>query len=284
MIKTPNKKTYFSYFKLSLILIIVFSFTSVITAEDMKKSHEKKIKPYIVKIYATYQSYNSFYPWEKKRFNEQSAFGTVLDKNYILTTADTISDSTYIELKKNSDETKYPAHIVFVDYSSNIVLLKADDENFYNDLSSLPLGKGIKKSDSIELVQIQKNNSIKSIKGTLEKVSVEDSFIGWDKHLSYHLSIKLDQREHWADPVIKDGFLEGILTSYDANRFIAKVIPVELIKHFLHDISDGKYDGFPDSGFYWEPLKNPLSKECVGMYKNTTGVHVARVVPGSSAD
>jgi S1-C subfamily serine protease len=244
----------------------------------------KKEKPFIVKVYSTSQSYNSFYPWEKERASQRTAFGVIVENKYILTTSDTVADATYIEVKKISSEEKYKGRVKFVDYSSNLAVIGVDDESFFRDLVSIPLSGRLKKSDKVSILQIQDNNDLKAIDAVVEKISIEQSYLAWDEFLSYLLSVKLENRDHWSEPVIKGGKLAGIITSYDQSRSIADVIPAEVIRHFITDISDGRYDGFPDIGFYWEPLQNPCLKEYLSMDKSMTGVYISRIVPQSSAD
>ena len=65
----------------------------------------------IVKIFSSYQGFSSLYPWEKEKFSQRTAFGTLIDDKYIVTTADTVADYTYIELKKTTDDKKFQASV-----------------------------------------------------------------------------------------------------------------------------------------------------------------------------
>ena len=261
------------------LLLFILALILIISQEAMSSAQDN----FVVQIFSTYQSYNAFYPWVKDKFNTRTAFGTLLDNGYILTTADTITDFAFIELKKPQSEKKYSASVAYVDYECNIALLTSRDKEFYKDLMPIKLSGSLNKNATVNVIQIKSNNDINSVQGKVEKVSVEESYLGWDEHLSYLISVKLENRSHWAEPVLKDNNLAGIVTTYDSNRFLATVIPVELIKHFIKDISDKEYNGFPDPGFYWEPISNPLLKEHLGMKKNTTGIYITRVIPKSSA-
>ncbi len=42
---------------------------------------------------------------------------------------------------------------------------------------------------------------------------------------------------------------------------IGYMVPIDTVRHFLVDIADGRYDGFPQLGIYTEMLENPTSKE-----------------------
>jgi S1-C subfamily serine protease len=62
------------------------------------------------------------------------------------------------------------------------------------------------------------------------------------------------------------------------------MVPVPIIKHFLKDISDGKYDGFPEVGLLTQTMENPDIRRRYKMTDDKTGVLVAKVLLGSPAE
>jgi len=64
---------------------------------------------------------------------------------------------------------------------------------------------------------------------------------------------------------------------------IGYLVPSPIITHFLDDIKDGRYDGFPDDGLYIQSMENKNLKEYYKM-DGRTGVLVTHVIPGSSSD
>jgi hypothetical protein len=62
------------------------------------------------------------------------------------------------------------------------------------------------------------------------------------------------------------------------------MIPAPIIRHFLEDIEDGKFDGFPDLGILDDNLENEQSRRFRNMRKDQSGRLVTRVISGSSAD
>jgi hypothetical protein len=61
-------------------------------------------------------------------------------------------------------------------------------------------------------------------------------------------------------------------------------IPIPVVRHFLHNLDDGKYDGFPDSGLEISPLLSPAYRRERGLPPDRSGAVVNRVVPGGTAD
>ncbi len=57
--------------------------------------------------------------------------------------------------------------------------------------------------------------------------------------------------------------------------------PIEIVRHFLKDIEDGRYDGFPQLGVYTEMLENPTSKDYFKLDKDEGGILVVKILYGS---
>ena len=57
-----------------------------------------------------------------------------------------------------------------------------------------------------------------------------------------------------------------------------------IVRHFLANLEDGRYDGFPDSGLDTTPLLSPAYRRERGLPAGRSGVVVDRVAPGGTAD
>jgi hypothetical protein len=61
-------------------------------------------------------------------------------------------------------------------------------------------------------------------------------------------------------------------------------IPVPIVRHFLANLEDGRYDGFPDSGLQTASLLSPAYRRERGLPPGRSGVVVDRVAPGGTAE
>jgi len=56
-------------------------------------------------------------------------------------------------------------------------------------------------------------------------------------------------------------------------------VPEPIIKHFLDDLKDGKYDGFPYVGIWWNQSANPSLRERYGLKDYQGGLVIKDVLP-----
>jgi hypothetical protein len=64
---------------------------------------------------------------------------------------------------------------------------------------------------------------------------------------------------------------------------IGYLVPTVMVRHFIEDMKDGRYDGFADIGIATQKLENPALRRYYGLDENITGKLVDKVVYGSSA-
>jgi hypothetical protein len=84
-------------------------------------------------------------------------------------------------------------------------------------------------------------------------------------------------------PVVKAGKLAGLLKEYNTKSQTISVIPGPVIDHFLKDLEDGNYQGFPLLGFAMASAEDPQLRQFEGLEKEDGGVYVDRVLPDSPA-
>jgi hypothetical protein len=85
--------------------------------------------------------------------------------------------------------------------------------------------------------------------------------------------------------VVQEGLVVGVafqgFPGFDNMGFF---IPVPVVRHFLDDLKDGHYDGFPDSGLLTTPLLSPAYRRERKLPEGRSGVVVDQVAPDSTVD
>jgi S1-C subfamily serine protease len=271
------------YCSLYILFIYIIYLTPIYSAELKSTQLARQAA---VRITKNYISPNYSIPWKMKNYGTAVGSGAIIKGNMILTNAHVVSDATYIQVQKENDPVNYEAEVLFAGHDCDLALLKVKDNNFFEGTVSLELG------DIPDL---------KSIVATYgypvggERISITEGVVSRIEIGLYAHSKKLGLLMIQTDaainagnsggPVMQDGKIVGIAFQAMADSSnIGYMIPTPIINHFLDDIKDGRYDGFPDIGILTENMLNPSYREYLGMDKDKTGIIVTHVIQSSSAE
>jgi S1-C subfamily serine protease len=206
-------------------------------------------------IVTVHQEFNYVTPWKQENMSQSSGTCFVIANNIILTNAHNVSDCRFVELHKENLAKPFHARVVFVGHDCDLAVLTVEDKSFFDD--TVPL----------EFSEIPKVNSTVSTYGFPmggDRISVTEGVVSRIESDTYahsgaddHLVIQTDAAINPGNsggPVIQNGKVVGVAFQglQEADN-IGYMIPTTVIKHFLKDIQDGKYDGFGSLGVMFFP-------------------------------
>jgi hypothetical protein len=85
-------------------------------------------------------------------------------------------------------------------------------------------------------------------------------------------------------PAVIDGAIAGVISeSYKSLQNVNYMVPPPVIEHFLADVQDGRYDGFPELGVNSQGLENDSHRALYGLPMDNRGILAAGIVPESPA-
>ena len=88
---------------------------------------------------------------------------------------------------------------------------------------------------------------------------------GVDSHLVVQTDAAINPGNS-GGPVVQDGRVVGVaFQGYPGAENMGFFIPIPIVRHFLDDLKDGRYDGFPDSGLDTMPLLSPALRRERGL-------------------
>lgn len=239
---------------------------------------EDKIARSVVKIYATAETYSTYAPWNS---NTESRIGTgfVIRGRHILTNAHVVADHTFIEVQRDGKPDRYEARLVAVSHEADLALLAVKDKSFFDKDAYIPLG---------DLPKVHQEISVYGFPTGGDSLSVTKGIISRIEYLEYahsglsFQSIQIDAAINPGNsggPALADGKAIGVAMQVAANgeENIGYMIPPSVIRHFLADVEDDVYDGFPEFSAITEELINPALRKKYKLDKAQTGVMVTRV-------
>lgn len=243
----------------------------------------------LLKVNVTYQSFNLQIPWQKESAGGRRGLGIVLAKNRVLVTAQMVADSTYIEFELPDSGQKLPAKVEAVDYEANLALLAPNSPNkekdFFLGLTGVELDPSARIGDALSVWQSGRVGDLIVTPMRISKVMTQGYFVENAAFLVYEATgIIRSESNSFTLPVVKGGKLAGLLLRYDSKNQVATLLPAPIIEHFLKDVGDGKYDGFPSLGIELQVTQDEQFREYLGMKSGTPGVFISKVMKGGTAD
>ncbi len=241
------------------------------------------VKASIVKIFTVYQTFSYLEPWNES-VGRATGSGCIVEGNRILTNAHVVANRTYLEVQKYGERKRHRARVLFVSHQADLALLTVEDEHFFD---------GVRPLTFDALPYIRQEVAVYGFPSGGNTLSVTKGIVSRIEHHRYthsgesFLAIQVDAAINPGNsggPAMSEGRIVGVvMQSRKKSQNIGYLVPVPVIRHFLEDVSDGKYDGFAEIGIMTENLESPTLKAMYGLDENQTGQLVLYVTFNSEA-
>jgi S1-C subfamily serine protease len=243
----------------------------------------------LVKVNVAYQAHSLQMPWQKESAGGRRGLGVVMEGNRILVTAQMVADSTYIELELPDAGRKLPAKVLAVDYEANLALLAPDaparEKPFFASLRPVTVDTSARIGTDLAVWQTGRVGDLIVTPLRISKVMIQSYVVDNASFLVYEgIGIIRSEANSFTLPVIKGDKLAGLLLRYDSKNQVATILPAPIIEHFLKDVADGQYTGFPSLGVEFQLTLDDQFRDYLGMKPDQPGVYVSKVVKGASAE
>jgi len=243
--------------KILILLIFLFSFSSVYSSELNS----------IIKILVSSQNRNCYAPWRRGPTENRSGSGFVIKGGIIITNAHVVRNATTIVLVRMDKAKQYNASVKFISNECDLACLIPDDATFFDGLSELELGNMPELNDQVVVIGYPAGGEkISFTAGIISRLEYE-TYVqdGYAMNFVFQTDAAINPGNS-GGPVIKDGKVVGVAFQAQSNlQNVGYFIPYMVLKHFLDDISDGKYDGFPKMGLLYANMQNPIAREYYGI-------------------
>lgn len=268
---------------ISLSVLFLFFVSSV---PSFAWFRPRSIRRSVVKIYATIQRENYIMPWQSGHPINGTGTGFIINGRRILTNAHIVSDTRFIQLQKDGDSTRYEAKVLFVGHDCDLAVLTVDDPSFFDKTHPLNFAKTMPSlNDEVFVLGFPMGGTRLSItKGIVSRIDYNVyTHSGVDQHLVIQVDAAINPGNS-GGPVIFRNKVAGIaFQGMIWGENIGYGIPLPVINHFLEDIEDGTYHGYPELGVYTIDARNPALREDLSMTDDMSGTVVSFVDPLHSA-
>jgi len=248
-----------------------FCFSAASAGEKMAE----KLKESLVYVKVSSYSYDQFRPWKQTDVQEKSMYGCAIGPYKVLTTAYNIPDATFINIRVEGRNEYIPAKVEVVDYESDLCLLKLDPNELTEPLVPIKFSTSFKKGAEVESYWFSYKGQALSGRGFIDRAEVLKSSRSYARFLNYIVS-NASQRTSSGQVYLLGKKAIGIACWSDEKE--TGLISAEVINHFLADTAQGRYEGFPASGFTAGRLIDPTRRRYLKMPESLrNGIYVSDV-------
>lgn len=225
-------------------------------------------------------------PWNSGRFGGGIGTGFIIGKNRILTNAHVVSNARRVLITVHGSPVKYPAKVEHIAHDCDLALLSVENFKDFESFPTFAFGDVPSLESEVRVIGYPiGGDRISVTRGVVSRIDFQTySHTRADSHLAIQIDAAINPGNS-GGPVIQGDKVIGVafqgLRQADNTGYI---IPTPVIKRFLKDIEDGKYDHYVDLGFSEFPLHNPAMRSALGLPDDGIGVLVTRVIATSASD
>ena len=226
-------------------------------------------------------------PWRFDHVRETTGTGFVIAGRRILTNAHLVSWAKEILVKRYQRSRPFAARVRFVAHDCDLALLEVDDPDFFDGLPPLPLGGLPRVRSTVTTVGYPAGgDQISYTRGVVSRIESQPySHAGIRSFLAVQTDAAINPGNS-GGPVMQGGRVVGV--AFQGRSRLENTgyfIPTPIVRHFLEDVEDGRYDGFPESGLVLAKLENAAYRRRLGLpgTLDGRGVRVDHFLPGSDA-
>ncbi len=268
---------------LSSIFLLLLAIPSAVA---QTKSLPSDVYKSVLRIEVASQTPDYQTPWNSGRFGGGIGTGFLIGKNKILTNAHVVSNGRRLLVTVHGSPKKYPAKVEFIAHDSDLALLSVEDPADFEKFPTFALGEVPVLESQVRVIGYPIGGERLSVtRGVVSRIDFQPySHSRADSHLVIQIDAAINPGNS-GGPVLQDNKVVGVafqgLRQADNTGYI---IPTPVIRRFLKDIEDGRYDAYADLGVSEFPLFNPAMRKALGLPNDGNGVLITNVIPTSSSD
>ena len=225
-------------------------------------------------------------PWRFDSVRKASGSGFVIRGKRIMTNAHVVSWAKQVLVRRYQDPRPYLAKVSFIGHDCDLALLTPEDESFFDGLEPLDIGELPKvRSAVVTYGYPAGGEQISYTRGVVSRIEVQTYVhIGNRGFLAGQTDAAINPGNS-GGPVIQEDRVVGVaFQGAPGLENTGFFIPPPVIGHFLRDIADGAYHGFPQAGVRLASLQNPTYRRYLKLPEDDVGARIDYVYPASATD
>lgn len=264
-----------------LLVCLSLTILASIAAADVDLD---SLRASVVSVDVTFQEEDYYSPWKRPAPRGTGGSGFFIGDRRIMSNAHVVSNAKVIRLKRPDRTEKVAARILFIAHDCDLAILTVDEPTFFDGMSPMTFGGVPELRTKVTAVGYPVGGRKLSItEGVVSRIELHNYVHpGADRHLAIQVDAAINPGNS-GGPVVQGDKVVGVaFQTRFAGQNIGYMIPIPVVKHFLADVEDGSYDGYPSLGIVTASLENPALRSYLGVPEGETGVMALKTLPHSS--
>jgi S1-C subfamily serine protease len=220
----------------------------------------KALQRSVVKVLTVSDSPDYDQPWQTQGTVSASGSGSIVSTAHglrVLTNAHVVENQVFVEVRRYGKSRKFVAEVEGVGHVCDLALLTIDDEAFFEGVTPIELGGLPSLGDSVSVLGYPIGGDRLSVtKGIVSRIEMFPYAQSQRSLLAVQVDAAINSGNS-GGPVIRDGKIAGVaFQSLEEGEAINYMIASPVVRHFLQDMEDGTFDGFPDLGVTTQHLES----------------------------
>ncbi len=241
----------------------------------------------IVKVEVVSRTPDYETPWQGGSFGRGTGTGFLVAPGQFMTNAHVVANAVKVDISLFADARRIPARVKYVAHDADLALLEIEDLSAFEGVPCLEFSEEMPQlEDTVRAIGYPiGGNRLSVTRGIVSRV---DTIAYAHPRNIAHLALQVDAAINPGNsggPVLKGDKVIGVAFQglMQANS-TGYVIPMPVIRHFLQDVQDGRYDGYVEMGARFMPMENRALRRYYELPDNSLGCLVADVVKGAACD
>jgi S1-C subfamily serine protease len=222
-------------------------------------------------------------PWNAATPSGGTGTAFLIGPNLFLTNAHVVSNASRLVVKRVGDSAPYRAKVKYIAHDCDLALIELTPSvAAFEKAVPLTISEEIPKLDTtVKVVGYPiGGDRISVTRGVVSRVDYQEySHSGVDQHLAIQIDAAINPGNS-GGPVLQDGKVIGVAFqgySGDVAQNTGYMIPVPVIRRFLKDVEDGKYDHYGELAISHYPILHPAQRKALQIPDNDVGVMITSV-------
>jgi S1-C subfamily serine protease len=247
----------------------------------------KALRRSVVKVLSTSDPPDYDQPWQTRGVENATGSGAIIDTvagPRVLTNAHVVENAIFIEVRRYGRAHKYVAEVEGIGYECDLALLKVEKKEFFRGTVPFPLGALPALGDHVSVLGFPiGGDHISVTEGVVSRIEVTPYAQSERRLLSVQIDAAINEGNS-GGPVVKAACIVGVaFQALGEAENIGYMIPAPIVEHFLRDMKDGTFSGFPALGIVTQRLESNAHRRFLGLPKGQRGVLVTQVEYGGAA-